>query len=106
MPSQTLRTNLERWREHIADGATLVSLAKGIELGSLMRMSQVIVSVTGVQPGQVAVISGPNLADEVGRRATGSDSCGLLGFGSGGGIAASAEHRVLAALHELRCRGH
>jgi glycerol-3-phosphate dehydrogenase (NAD(P)+) len=65
VPSQTLRTNLEAWRGHIAPGATLVSLAKGIELGSLMRMSQVIVAVTGVQPGQVAVISGPNLADEV-----------------------------------------
>lgn len=65
VPSQTLRTNLENWRGHIADGATLVSLAKGIELGSLMRMSQVIVAVTGVHSGQVAVISGPNLADEV-----------------------------------------
>ena len=30
-----------------------------------MRMSQVIVAVTGVNSGQVAVISGPNLADEV-----------------------------------------
>lgn len=65
VPSQTLRSNLERWRDHIADGATLVSLAKGIELGSLMRMSQVIVAVTGVHSGQVAVVSGPNLADEV-----------------------------------------
>jgi glycerol-3-phosphate dehydrogenase (NAD(P)+) len=65
VPSQTLRTNLESWRGHIADGATLVSLAKGIELGSLMRMSQVIVAVTGVHSGQVAVVSGPNLADEV-----------------------------------------
>ena len=45
--------------------ATLVSLAKGIELGTLMRMSQVIVSVTGVDPSQVAVISGPNLASEI-----------------------------------------
>ncbi len=50
---------------HIADGATLVSLAKGIELGTLMRMSQVIVAVTGVDAGQVAVVSGPNLAEEI-----------------------------------------
>ena len=34
VPSQTLRTNLEAWRRHIAPGATLVSLAKGIELGT------------------------------------------------------------------------
>ena len=65
VPSQTLRSNLEDWRGSIAAGATLVSLAKGIELGTLMRMSQVIVAVTGVSHGQVAVVSGPNLADEI-----------------------------------------
>lgn len=65
VPAQTMRSNLERWAPLLADGATLVSLAKGIELGSLMRMSQVIVSVTGVDPTQVAVISGPNLASEI-----------------------------------------
>lgn len=65
VPSQTLRSNLENWRTSIASGATLVSLAKGIELGTLMRMSQVIVQVTGVDASQIAVVSGPNLADEV-----------------------------------------
>jgi glycerol-3-phosphate dehydrogenase (NAD(P)+) len=65
VPSQTLRVNLQEWRDHLAAGATLVSLAKGIELGTLMRMSQVIVAVTGVDAGQVAVVSGPNLADEI-----------------------------------------
>ncbi|OBH03348.1 MULTISPECIES: NAD(P)H-dependent glycerol-3-phosphate dehydrogenase [unclassified Mycobacterium] len=65
VPAQTMRSNLERWAPLVADGATLVSLAKGIELGTLMRMSQVIVSVTGVDPTQVAVISGPNLASEI-----------------------------------------
>ena len=65
VPAQTMRTNLEQWAPFLADGATLVSLAKGIELGTLMRMSQVVVSVTGVDPTQVAVISGPNLAGEI-----------------------------------------
>ncbi|KAA0103487.1 NAD(P)H-dependent glycerol-3-phosphate dehydrogenase [Mycolicibacterium sp. P1-5] len=65
VPAQTLRANLERWRGLIADDATLVSLAKGIELDSLMRMSQVIVQAGGVDPNQVAVVSGPNLADEI-----------------------------------------
>jgi glycerol-3-phosphate dehydrogenase (NAD(P)+) len=65
VPAQQLRSNLERWAPLIAEGATLVSLAKGIELDTLMRMSQVIVSVTGVDPSQVAVISGPNLASEI-----------------------------------------
>jgi glycerol-3-phosphate dehydrogenase (NAD(P)+) len=65
VPAQTLRPNLERWRGLIADGATLVSLAKGIELGSLMRMSQVIVQAGDVDPNHVAVVSGPNLAAEI-----------------------------------------
>jgi glycerol-3-phosphate dehydrogenase (NAD(P)+) len=65
VPSQTLRDNLGNWRDSITKGATLVSLAKGIELGTLLRMSQVIVQVAGVDPSQIAVLSGPNLADEV-----------------------------------------
>jgi len=65
VPSQTLRGNLEGWREHIGDDATLVSVAKGIELNTLMRMSQVIVQVTNVSPDRVAVVTGPNLASEI-----------------------------------------
>lgn len=66
VPAQTLRTNLEAWTPLLANGATLVSVAKGIELGTLLRMSQVIAQVAGVDPGQVAVLSGPNLAAEIG----------------------------------------
>lgn len=65
VPAQMLRANLERWAGLLPEDATLVSLAKGIELGTLMRMSQVITSVTGVDPAHVAVISGPNLASEI-----------------------------------------
>jgi glycerol-3-phosphate dehydrogenase (NAD(P)+) len=65
VPAQMMRANLEQWARLFTEGATLVSLAKGIELGTLMRMSQVIVAVTGVDPDHVAVISGPNLAGEI-----------------------------------------
>jgi glycerol-3-phosphate dehydrogenase (NAD(P)+) len=65
VPSQTLRVNLAPWREAIGGDATLVSVAKGIELNTLLRMSQVIVQVTGVDPSRVAVITGPNLASEI-----------------------------------------
>jgi glycerol-3-phosphate dehydrogenase (NAD(P)+) len=68
VPAQTMRANLEQWAGLFADGATLVSLAKGIELDTLMRMSQVIVAVAGVDPDQVAVVSGPNLANEIAAR--------------------------------------
>ena len=65
VPAQTMRTNLQRWAGLVTPGATLVSAAKGIELETLMRMSQVIIDVTSVDPSQVAVISGPNLASEI-----------------------------------------
>jgi glycerol-3-phosphate dehydrogenase (NAD(P)+) len=65
MPSQTLRDNLGRWRSELPERATLVSLAKGIEVGSLKRMSQVIAEVAGVPDDRVAVLTGPNLAREI-----------------------------------------
>jgi glycerol-3-phosphate dehydrogenase (NAD(P)+) len=67
-PSQTLRGNLEEWAPHIAPDAVMVSLMKGVELGTLKRMSEVIAEVTGAGPDRVAVISGPNLAKEIARR--------------------------------------
>jgi glycerol-3-phosphate dehydrogenase (NAD(P)+) len=65
VPSQTLRDNLTGWRDLIAPDSTLVSLIKGIELNTYLRMSQVITDVTGATPGRVAVVSGPNLAREI-----------------------------------------
>lgn len=65
VPSQTLRPNLATWRDLLPPGSTLVSLAKGVELGTLKRMSEVVVEVAGVEPSQVAVVSGPNLAREI-----------------------------------------
>jgi len=65
VPSQTLRGNLGDWAAHIGPDATLVSLMKGIELGTTKRMSEVIVETTGVGPDRVVVVSGPNLAAEI-----------------------------------------
>jgi glycerol-3-phosphate dehydrogenase (NAD(P)+) len=65
VPSQTLRANLADWTALLGDDVTLVSLAKGIELDTLMRMSQVVVQVTGADPSRVAVVTGPNLASEI-----------------------------------------
>lgn len=65
VPSQTLRENLVGWVPYLPDDTTLVSLMKGVELGSLQRMSQVIVEVTGAASDRVVVVSGPNLAREI-----------------------------------------
>ena len=68
VPSQTLRTNLSGWRDAIGGDATLLSLAKGIESGTLLRMSQVIHQVTGADFSRIAALSGPNLAREIAAR--------------------------------------
>ncbi|WP_130344948.1 NAD(P)H-dependent glycerol-3-phosphate dehydrogenase [Herbihabitans rhizosphaerae] len=65
VPSQTLRHNLETWKPLLPKGSTLVSLAKGVELGTLKRMSEVITEVAGVGEHEVAVVTGPNLAPEI-----------------------------------------
>ncbi len=68
IPSQQLRTNLAPWSALLAPASVLVSLAKGVELGTAKRMSEVIVEVAGVEDDRVAVVSGPNLAKEVALR--------------------------------------
>lgn len=68
VPSQTLRTNLRDWAPKIPDAAVLVSLMKGIELGTSLRMSEVIIALTEADPGRVAVVTGPNLAREIAER--------------------------------------
>jgi glycerol-3-phosphate dehydrogenase (NAD(P)+) len=65
MPAQTLRTNLSAWSLSIPKSAVLVSLMKGVELGTAERMSEVIAEVAKVTQDQVAVVSGPNLAHEI-----------------------------------------
>ena len=68
VPSQTLRENLRGWVGLLPRDATLISLMKGVELGTTKRMSEVIAEVAGAAPEQVAVVSGPNLALEIARR--------------------------------------
>jgi len=68
VPSQQLRANLESWAEHLPSDAVLVSLMKGVELGTHLRMSEVIAELTGAGPERIAVVSGPNLAREIAQR--------------------------------------
>jgi glycerol-3-phosphate dehydrogenase (NAD(P)+) len=65
VPSQTLRANLVGWAPAVAPGATLVSLMKGVELGTAKRMSEVVCEVVGCATERVAVVTGPNLAREI-----------------------------------------
>jgi glycerol-3-phosphate dehydrogenase (NAD(P)+) len=68
VPSQTFRGNLEQWAPHLPAEAVLVSLMKGVELGTLKRMSEVIAEVVDAGPERIAVVSGPNLSHEIAAR--------------------------------------
>lgn len=68
LPSQTLRANIVAMRSVIPRHATLVSLMKGVEVGTDKRMSEVIAEVADVPLDQVVVVSGPNLAREIADR--------------------------------------
>ena len=65
VPSQTLRANLTEWATVLPRSAAVVSLMKGVELGTTKRMSEVIAEVGGVEPERIVVVSGPNLAKEI-----------------------------------------
>ena len=65
VPSQSLRTNLTAWAPLLPPDATLLSLMKGIELGTTLRMSEVVCELTGAGSDRVAALSGPNLAREI-----------------------------------------
>lgn len=67
VPSQSLRTNLTEWAPLLGD-KIVVSLMKGIELGTTKRMSEVIHEVAGIPTERIGVVSGPNLAREIVQR--------------------------------------
>jgi glycerol-3-phosphate dehydrogenase (NAD(P)+) len=65
VPSQTLRANLTQWVDFLPRHSAVVSLMKGVELGTTKRMSEVIADVCDVGPERIVVVSGPNLAKEI-----------------------------------------
>ncbi len=84
VPSQSLRENLQLFREVIPAGVPVVSLVKGVEIGTGMRMSELITAVGRIAPERVVVLTGPNLAPEI---AAGRPTASVL---------ACVEHRTAA----------
>jgi glycerol-3-phosphate dehydrogenase (NAD(P)+) len=68
IPAQLVGENLRRWKPVFKGSPLVVSVMKGIELGTMRRMSQVIEQDGGIPVERIAVISGPNLAREIMRR--------------------------------------
>ena len=89
VPSQRLRENLQDWADVLPEDAILLSLMKGVELGTLKRMSQVIAEITGAGPERIAVLSGPNLAREIASREPAAS------------VVACADEAVAARLREM-----
>ncbi|RNE58509.1 NAD(P)H-dependent glycerol-3-phosphate dehydrogenase [Cryobacterium tepidiphilum] len=65
VPSQSLRENLVAAGDLLDPEAVIVSLMKGVERSSGLRMSEVIGQVLPIAPERIAAISGPNLALEI-----------------------------------------
>jgi glycerol-3-phosphate dehydrogenase (NAD(P)+) len=66
VPAQRMRENVSRLRALASRKALIVSAAKGLEVDSLLRMSQVIGQELPELPKeQIVVLSGPNLAREI-----------------------------------------
>ena len=66
VPSQKLRENVNQARNYLTDSMLLMSAAKGLELSSGKRMSQVLAEeIAPSLRGQICVLSGPNLAKEI-----------------------------------------
>ena len=84
MPSQHCRALFERMRTFIRSDALIVSATKGLEAGSLSRMTEVISDVLHRERGDaIGALSGPSFAQEVARGdptaiTVASQSTGLL----------------------------
>ncbi|WP_250278695.1 NAD(P)H-dependent glycerol-3-phosphate dehydrogenase [[Clostridium] colinum] len=65
VPSKAVREISERFKNTFNDGRIIVNVAKGLEEGTLFRLSQVIQEV--IPNSKVAVLSGPSHAEEVGK---------------------------------------
>jgi glycerol-3-phosphate dehydrogenase (NAD(P)+) len=67
VPSAHVREVLSRVGPSIPESADVLSVVKGLERGTLLRMSEVIAEAGGIDVGRIAALSGPNLAHEIAR---------------------------------------
>jgi len=66
VPSSTMRQNISQVESHLTRSTLVVSAAKGLEIGSNKRMSQVIAEEINTRfQSNICVLSGPNLSREV-----------------------------------------
>ncbi len=66
-PSLHLRSVAAGVAASVPASADVLSVVKGLETGTLLRMSEVIAEAAGIPAAQIAALSGPNLAGEIAR---------------------------------------
>lgn len=67
VPSQFVRNTISKVKNELTH-KYIVSVTKGLEIDTLMRMSQVIIDVTGAPPENISALSGPTHAEEVSKK--------------------------------------
>ncbi|MEN6566500.1 MAG: NAD(P)H-dependent glycerol-3-phosphate dehydrogenase [Veillonellales bacterium] len=67
-PSQAVRATAGKIAKSVAKDALILTAAKGLELPTLKRMSQVIAETIPASADRIAALSGPSHAEEVGLR--------------------------------------
>jgi glycerol-3-phosphate dehydrogenase (NAD(P)+) len=67
VPCQYIRRVWTRLKDHVPEVAAIVSVAKGVENDTLLRPSEILTEVLG-EGVDVAVLSGPTIADELARK--------------------------------------
>lgn len=65
VPSHGFRDVLELAAGHVAADATVISLSKGVERGTQLRMTEVAGEMLPIDGNRIGVLTGPNLAREV-----------------------------------------
>jgi glycerol-3-phosphate dehydrogenase (NAD(P)+) len=65
IPSHAFRATFREVAPHLGPNVPVVSLTKGIEQDTMLRMSQVLAEEGSLDPSRVAVLTGPNLAKEI-----------------------------------------
>jgi glycerol-3-phosphate dehydrogenase (NAD(P)+) len=65
IPSHAFRATFREVAPHLGPDVPVVSLTKGIEQDTMLRMSQVLAEEGSLDPSRVAVLTGPNLAKEI-----------------------------------------
>ncbi len=93
-PSRHVRETARRIAPHLAAGVTVLSVAKGLEAGSLARMSEILAAELPAAAGRIAALSGPNLAPEIARGLPASSVIGCPDEAVGAAIVARLGSRI------------